>query len=195
LFLRCGGAISVGLPAAKAQFDAVCRHRRSDREDEKGGLEMSRKKKIALIGSGAFVALCLACLICGFAQTALRSLGVLPTLTAKPSRTAIPAATSRPIVSSPISSATVSDTENPVETVRPSDTSEPTAIRTATQEATETEAGIAATQKPPCDCGGPDLDCKDFASHAQAQACFDFCGGTANDVFRLDGDGDGRVCE
>lgn len=50
----------------------------------------------------------------------------------------------------------------------------------------------------PCDCAGPDLDCKDFGTQASAQACWDFCGGSAGgpDPHRLDGnDKDGRVCE
>lgn len=47
-------------------------------------------------------------------------------------------------------------------------------------------------------CSGPDLDCKDFATHAEAQAFFDGCGFTAtNDPMKLDGTGvdDGIACE
>ncbi len=47
-----------------------------------------------------------------------------------------------------------------------------------------------------CDCSlGDILDCEDFDSQAEAQACFEHCGGTANDVFNLDADGDGIACE
>jgi micrococcal nuclease len=47
-------------------------------------------------------------------------------------------------------------------------------------------------------CTGPDLDCSDFSSHAEAQAFFDSCGFTAeNDPMKLDsvGVGDGIACE
>ena len=38
-----------------------------------------------------------------------------------------------------------------------------------------------------------DKDCRDFSSHAQAQAFFEVQG--AGDPHRLDGDGDGDACE
>lgn len=49
-------------------------------------------------------------------------------------------------------------------------------------------------------CSGPDRDCSDFSSHAEAQAFFNCCGFTAtNDPMRLDGIGnsidDGLACE
>lgn len=40
---------------------------------------------------------------------------------------------------------------------------------------------------------GPDRDCSDFHSHAEAQAFFEAAG--AGDPHRLDGDGDGLACE
>jgi micrococcal nuclease len=47
-----------------------------------------------------------------------------------------------------------------------------------------------------CNCRGPDLDCSDFSSQAEAQACFNACQSQGRgDIFRLDGDHDGRVCE
>ncbi len=47
-----------------------------------------------------------------------------------------------------------------------------------------------------CNCNGPDLDCKDFGSHASAQACYSYCSSMGfGDVFRLDGDADGNACE
>lgn len=48
------------------------------------------------------------------------------------------------------------------------------------------------------ECSGPDRDCADFSSHAEAQAFFNCCGFTAqNDPMRLDGRGvdDGLACE
>jgi len=49
----------------------------------------------------------------------------------------------------------------------------------------------------PCNCNGSDLDCKDFSSHASAQACYDYCVSSGfSDVFDLDGnDNDGLACE
>ena len=46
-----------------------------------------------------------------------------------------------------------------------------------------------------CDCSGNNLNCGDFSTHADAQACFQTCGGVSNDVHRLDGDKDGSACE
>lgn len=42
---------------------------------------------------------------------------------------------------------------------------------------------------------GPDRDCGDFPTHAQAQAFFLAAGGPAADPHRLDSDGDGLACE
>ena len=43
--------------------------------------------------------------------------------------------------------------------------------------------------------GGPDRDCSDFDTQAEAQAFFEQAGGPARDPHRLDGDGDGKACE
>lgn len=45
-----------------------------------------------------------------------------------------------------------------------------------------------------CSCD-VDLNCGDFLSQSDAQECFEYCGGVANDVHRLDGNNDGVVCE
>ena len=55
-----------------------------------------------------------------------------------------------------------------------------------------TQAGDASY---PGTCSGPDLDCGNFSSQAQAQAFFEMCGGPNADPHRLDGDHDGSVCE
>ncbi len=44
-------------------------------------------------------------------------------------------------------------------------------------------------------CSANVYNCGDFNTQAEAQAVFEACGGTANDIHRLDADGDGRVCE
>jgi hypothetical protein len=47
-----------------------------------------------------------------------------------------------------------------------------------------------------CNCTGLDLDCSDFGTHNAAQACYSYCVTKGyGDVFDLDGDGDGQVCE
>ncbi len=47
----------------------------------------------------------------------------------------------------------------------------------------------------PYDSSGPDRDCSDFATHAEAQRFFIAAGGPAKDPHRLDGDHDGIACE
>jgi micrococcal nuclease len=79
------------------------------------------------------------------------------------------------------------------------------ALPTATSQPQPTQPPSQPTQPPsqptqppsaPCDCYGPDLDCGDFSTHNQAQACFDHCRALGlGDVFRLDGNGDGSACE
>ncbi|MGZ8892990.1 MAG: hypothetical protein ACXW1R_08710 [Halobacteriota archaeon] len=61
---------------------------------------------------------------------------------------------------------------------------------------TPTPSVITPTASAPCNCNGPDLDCANFATHAQAQACHNYCKSLGKgDVFRLDGDNDGSACE
>lgn len=44
-------------------------------------------------------------------------------------------------------------------------------------------------------CVSNTYNCSDFQTQAEAQKVFEACGGTSNDVHRLDRDADGRVCE
>jgi hypothetical protein len=46
-----------------------------------------------------------------------------------------------------------------------------------------------------CRCSGNLYNCKDFATHREAQNCYEKCGGLSNDVHYLDGDNDGLACE
>jgi len=41
---------------------------------------------------------------------------------------------------------------------------------------------------------GPDRNCGDFTTQAEAQAFFEAAGGPDSDPHRLDGDGDGVAC-
>ena len=62
--------------------------------------------------------------------------------------------------------------------------------------AVPTSSGAGSGGNAPCNCSGSDLDCGDFSSHASAQACYDYCKSLGlGDIFRLDGDGNGRACE
>ncbi|MCL5999226.1 MAG: SH3 domain-containing protein [Chloroflexi bacterium] len=58
---------------------------------------------------------------------------------------------------------------------------------------------VAPTQAPApsgCNCNVSDYNCDDFSTHAKAQACYNQCGGNAtNNLWGLDRDGDGVVCE
>lgn len=47
-----------------------------------------------------------------------------------------------------------------------------------------------------CGCSGNIYNCGDFSTHAQAQACYEYCVSQGRgDVHRLDGDNDGSACE
>lgn len=67
-------------------------------------------------------------------------------------------------------------------------------------EAPPSEAAPAAEQTvvaaEPCNCKGPDLQCDDFATRADAQACFDACKAQGlGDIFLMDSNGNGIACE
>ena len=63
--------------------------------------------------------------------------------------------------------------------------------------------GLLSTPSPPtspsppvCDCSGNIYNCSDFSTHAEAQACYEYCKSLGRgDVHRLDGDDDGIACE
>ena len=57
------------------------------------------------------------------------------------------------------------------------------------------QESIASADNTECTCTGNTLNCGDFSTHSEAQACYQQCGGTANDIHRLDGDKDGSACE
>jgi hypothetical protein len=47
-----------------------------------------------------------------------------------------------------------------------------------------------------CPCTGDLLDCKDFQTHQQAQACYNKClAAGVGDIHRIDQEGDGQACE
>jgi hypothetical protein len=75
----------------------------------------------------------------------------------------------------------------------------PTLTPTPTPRPTRTPTpigGVPPTPEPLCNCRGKPLKCKNFFNHAEAQGCYDYCFALGlGDVFGLDKDGDGRVCE
>lgn len=53
-----------------------------------------------------------------------------------------------------------------------------------------------ASAAEPCNCKGPDLQCDDFPTRGDAQACFDFCKSQGlGDVFLMDTNQNGIACE
>lgn len=47
-----------------------------------------------------------------------------------------------------------------------------------------------------CACSGDTLNCKDFSSHAEAQACYSYCASQGmGDIHKLDENNDGNACE
>ena len=87
----------------------------------------------------------------------------------------------------PISDDTPTPTSTATATTQPAATNTPTVTPTVT-----------ATTAPdgPCPCNADLRNCTDFATHSQAQACFDFCVSQGKgDVHHLDSDGDGDACE
>jgi len=77
-------------------------------------------------------------------------------------------------------------------TVRDNDGDTDTTTRTITVSVASEPVNPSA----PCNCTGPDLNCADFSTHAEAQACYDYCKSQGyGDVFRLDADKDGIACE
>lgn len=92
-------------------------------------------------------------------------------------------------------------------TTFPQDTSCDATLTTAQQQAQTDSAGIwalaaatppasAASSGAPCDCAGPDLDCRDFGIQPVAQTCYDYCRDAGlGDIFLIDNDQNGKACE
>lgn len=119
-----------------------------------------------------------------------------PTSTTTPTRTPTFTPTVRPVSTmassatpsfTPTAGATSTATASPTLTEEPEPTLDPE-IESQLEEVAEPTTG-------PCDCYTADLDCTDFASKADAQACYDYClEQEGRDVHQLDEDLDGEVC-
>jgi hypothetical protein len=118
--------------------------------------------------------------------------------------TAMPTATSTPTATEVDGDPTSTNTPTPTATT--TSTSTPTPTPTATEPSGEPTATDTPTVTPtptatevssgPCPCQADTLNCSNFSTQPQAQACFDHCVNQgAGDIHRLDQDNDGVACE
>jgi micrococcal nuclease len=82
----------------------------------------------------------------------------------------------------------------PASTEPPQEQASPTPELPAATQAPDAASPTASTSLL-YDPNGPDRDCGDFSTHAEAQAFFEAAGGPGSDPHRLDGDHDGVACE
>jgi hypothetical protein len=98
---------------------------------------------------------------------------------------------------------TNTSTASPTDTLLPTQTPQPTFTATAltanTAVPTVTLVVVVPTQPvhAVCSCSGDTLNCEpDFDTHAEAQACFEYCRDLVGyDIHELDSDNDGRACQ
>ena len=116
-----------------------------------------------------------------YTQTA----AAMPTLTSTQTLTSIPIDTIEPTFPPTAISTSITF---PTDTLLPFPTDTPVVIVPITD---------TAPAQAVCSCAGDTLNCSDFASHASAQSCFEYCSSIgAGDIHGLDGsDGDGLACE
>jgi len=126
---------------------------------------------------------------------AIQTLTAMPTATATSTPTPRPTKTPQP--TKPPTTSTVAPTLPPAPTstvppvVPPTKTPQPTAVPTELSAPTEAPPPAAI-----CDCSGNVYNCSDFGTHAQAQACHDYCISLGcGDIHKLDRDNDGLACE
>ena len=86
------------------------------------------------------------------------------------------------------------------ESARPGKTSTMNDLRSRSWSDASTDAarqGLAAssTGYTGYECSRNVYNCSDFKTQSEAEAVFESCGGSLNDIHKLDSDGDGRVCE
>ncbi len=128
----------------------------------------------------------------GTAPTALPTMAATPTATVTPTSTATATVTptSTPTnTTAPTATPTATATVLADVTATPTPTATPTVTPTATPTATTPPSG-------PCPCDSDSLNCSDFGTQSQAQACHDWCMDQgAGDIHRLDGNNDGVACE
>jgi len=154
------------------------------------------------------------CICVAFIQAGLQIAGIIPTDTPKPvdvMDAARKTMQANEALYTPTFTlqATAIDIPTETEVILPTNTAEPTIEIASTERFIPLPSDtprIIFTLAPlptstrslagPCTCKPPDLNCDDFGSQREAQACFDYCRSQGyGDVYKLDRDKDGRVCE
>lgn len=166
----------------------------------------TRKRNVAIaIFCSILTACILACLLFGASRPAplpTTTKTLLPTLmlTTLPTLTSVPTlmgtATSVPLPThTPVPLPTAMPT--PVSTLVPALTDVPTSTPLPTVQPTVVPPSPVPTDVPVCDCSEDLYNCgRDFTTHDQAQACFNYCMEQGQgDVHELDADDDGSACE
>jgi micrococcal nuclease len=118
------------------------------------------------------------------AQDAKRGLWA-PNACAKPP--ALPAATQKTVVEAP--------KEQPATVVEPEPEPEAPKKEEPKPEPEEEERSASGSGASGYTCSANTYNCSDFATHAEAQAVYEQCGGASNDVHKLDSNKDGEACE
>lgn len=114
--------------------------------------------------------------------------------TATATRTPTPTATESN-ASTATHTATATATRTATNTSVPTPTQAATPTRTATATATQTPTPTTPVGAP-CPCEADTLNCSDFDTQPEAQACFDWCVSQgAGDIHRLDANNDNVACE
>ena len=105
--------------------------------------------------------------------------------------TPIPPGPTTPVQATPTPVPATATPIPPSPTAKPAQATSTPVLPTATP--------LPPTQPPPaavCECSYDKYNCKDFSTHAQAQACYEYCKSLGRgDIHRLDGDNDGVACE
>lgn len=152
------------------------------------------KRKIILIIAAALLSLCVLCVAAILIYDSTPSGQAASTARAQ-TETAAPSPTTKPTkTTAPTNTPTLKPTSTQPSTETPS-TDRNTIIDLPTNTPIPLKSTATLNPNAPCNCLGPDLNCPDFTTRKAAQTCFDYCKPNHGDIFNLDSDGDGRVCE
>jgi hypothetical protein len=151
-----------------------------------------KHRNLILAGLGVAMVLVAGCFVCLVASPSQPAAPQQPA----PTNTRTIRNTSTPRLALP----TATETKEPTSSPQPIQIIQPTLAAIPTSAPVKQAPTVAIVNPPapaPCNCSAGDYNCPDFKTQREAQACFDFCGGSAtNNVFKLDGtDHDGKVCE
>lgn len=164
----------------------------------KSGISTSIGGRGSLILGGSVLGFCLFCFGATFVMDAT---GTLTTPTPTLDLIAIQSTAQTGVFQSFTQTAQAMPTLTATSTVPPTSTNTPapTATSFPTFTAVPTLAVVVPNNPPAaavCSCSGDSLNCGDFSSHANAQACFNYCVSVgAGDIHGLDGDSNGLACE